>query len=643
MAHIADTYSRGWGHITTRQNIQFHFVAARATSPTVLRELAAVGLTTREACGDTVRNVQGCHLAGACPLRGARHHAVGRGRLPALPPPPARPAPAPQVQDQLLRLRHRLRPGHVQRHRRHRREPNATTARSSGLPGVRRRRPRRQPAPGARPRGVHAPRGAARHARGRAPRLLEPRQPRQQAAGPPEVARRHDGLGRAPGPHPQGAQVPAGVVVVARRHPRGRAEGRRRAGRRGAGEADADRARASPVAIRCRERRTSAGSRPTSCGARPRAPSRPTPRPASATSPATQFRALASIQRELGADVRVTNRQNFVFRGLSRVAAADAVRAARRPSAWPSPAPSWPATSSPARAPTPATWPSPRAAASPTPSAPPSRRPVWPRSAASARTSPAARTAAASTTSPTSASSAPSVGPTAAAPPATSCCSAATSARRRSTSARRRCACRRRSAPQAAVRVVGRFADEREAGEAFRSWMERAGGAKAHRRHARGPRRVPRPRRAPRVLRRLRRDRPLRGGHRRLGVRDLTMFLEPAPSATVVSLHRRRARRAQRRVREAAGVEDHPVGRRQLRPAPVAVGVDAGRRAHRPRHEGRPRHRGRVHRHRLPLPRDARHRRGRPAPLRAQPADHDGAALRRGRCGSSTPRTAARR
>ena len=66
MAHIADTYSRGWGHITTRQNIQFHFVQLER-APEVMRELASVGLTTREACGDTVRNVQGCHLAGACP------------------------------------------------------------------------------------------------------------------------------------------------------------------------------------------------------------------------------------------------------------------------------------------------------------------------------------------------------------------------------------------------------------------------------------------------------------------------------------------------------------------------------------------------------------------------------------------------
>ncbi|MEY2591397.1 MAG: ferredoxin-nitrite reductase [Acidimicrobiaceae bacterium] len=67
LGHIADTYSRGWGHITTRQNIQLHFVDLEQI-PAVMRELAAVGLTTREACGDTVRNVEGCHLAGACPF-----------------------------------------------------------------------------------------------------------------------------------------------------------------------------------------------------------------------------------------------------------------------------------------------------------------------------------------------------------------------------------------------------------------------------------------------------------------------------------------------------------------------------------------------------------------------------------------------
>jgi sulfite reductase (ferredoxin) len=63
---LADTYSRGWGHITTRQNIQMHFVQLERV-PDAMRDLASVGLTTREACGDTVRNVMGCHLAGACP------------------------------------------------------------------------------------------------------------------------------------------------------------------------------------------------------------------------------------------------------------------------------------------------------------------------------------------------------------------------------------------------------------------------------------------------------------------------------------------------------------------------------------------------------------------------------------------------
>jgi sulfite reductase (ferredoxin) len=67
LARISEEYSRGWGHITTRQNFQFHFVPLERV-PDLLEELADVGLTTREACGDTVRNITGCHLAGACPF-----------------------------------------------------------------------------------------------------------------------------------------------------------------------------------------------------------------------------------------------------------------------------------------------------------------------------------------------------------------------------------------------------------------------------------------------------------------------------------------------------------------------------------------------------------------------------------------------
>ncbi|RMH52625.1 MAG: sulfite reductase [Zetaproteobacteria bacterium] len=53
-------------HVTTRQDIQTHFVALDDV-PAFLRRLDAVGLTTREACGNTVRNVSACFLAGRCP------------------------------------------------------------------------------------------------------------------------------------------------------------------------------------------------------------------------------------------------------------------------------------------------------------------------------------------------------------------------------------------------------------------------------------------------------------------------------------------------------------------------------------------------------------------------------------------------
>ncbi|MEO8456637.1 MAG: nitrite/sulfite reductase [Chloroflexota bacterium] len=64
MAQIAEKYSGlRRGHITTRENIQFHFVDLVAAGD-VMRMLADVGLTTREACGHTVRNITACPLAG---------------------------------------------------------------------------------------------------------------------------------------------------------------------------------------------------------------------------------------------------------------------------------------------------------------------------------------------------------------------------------------------------------------------------------------------------------------------------------------------------------------------------------------------------------------------------------------------------
>ena len=63
LAGVASRYSRGFCHVTTRQNIQFHFVPL-AVCESAMRELAEEGLTTREACGNSVRNITGCPYAG---------------------------------------------------------------------------------------------------------------------------------------------------------------------------------------------------------------------------------------------------------------------------------------------------------------------------------------------------------------------------------------------------------------------------------------------------------------------------------------------------------------------------------------------------------------------------------------------------
>jgi sulfite reductase beta subunit-like hemoprotein len=63
LAGVASRYSRGFCHVTTRQNIQFHFVPL-AVCEAAMRELAEEGLTTREACGNSVRNITGCQYAG---------------------------------------------------------------------------------------------------------------------------------------------------------------------------------------------------------------------------------------------------------------------------------------------------------------------------------------------------------------------------------------------------------------------------------------------------------------------------------------------------------------------------------------------------------------------------------------------------
>jgi sulfite reductase (NADPH) hemoprotein beta-component len=67
MADVAEKWAgSGVGHVTTRQNIQLHFVK-EADAVASLSRLADAGLTTREACGNSVRNITGCPYAGVAP------------------------------------------------------------------------------------------------------------------------------------------------------------------------------------------------------------------------------------------------------------------------------------------------------------------------------------------------------------------------------------------------------------------------------------------------------------------------------------------------------------------------------------------------------------------------------------------------
>ena len=65
LAAIAEEYSDQILHVTTRQDIQLHFVHIDDT-PDLMRRLALAGITTREACGNSVRNVTACPLSGVC-------------------------------------------------------------------------------------------------------------------------------------------------------------------------------------------------------------------------------------------------------------------------------------------------------------------------------------------------------------------------------------------------------------------------------------------------------------------------------------------------------------------------------------------------------------------------------------------------
>lgn len=63
---LADHSQENIASVTTRQDLQLHTIPLGET-PEVLQKLADIGLTSREACGNTVRNITACPLAGVCP------------------------------------------------------------------------------------------------------------------------------------------------------------------------------------------------------------------------------------------------------------------------------------------------------------------------------------------------------------------------------------------------------------------------------------------------------------------------------------------------------------------------------------------------------------------------------------------------
>src|SRR5574341_599548 len=79
VADVLDRYVQGASaHITTRQDLQVHFMPLRH-APAAMQRLAEAGLTTREACGNTIRNITACPLAGVCPREHVdvrEHHAA---------------------------------------------------------------------------------------------------------------------------------------------------------------------------------------------------------------------------------------------------------------------------------------------------------------------------------------------------------------------------------------------------------------------------------------------------------------------------------------------------------------------------------------------------------------------------------------
>ena len=98
LAHIARTYDKGYGHFTTRTNIQYNWPAL-TDLPTILEELAMVEMHAIQTSGNCIRNVTTDVFAGAADDEIEDPAALVRDPAPVVDHPPGVLLPAAQVQD----------------------------------------------------------------------------------------------------------------------------------------------------------------------------------------------------------------------------------------------------------------------------------------------------------------------------------------------------------------------------------------------------------------------------------------------------------------------------------------------------------------------------------------------------------------
>ncbi len=179
LAHIARHFDRGYGHFTTRQNIQFNWIELEQVGD-ILERLAEVEMHAIQTSGNCVRNITTEAFAGVAADELLDPRAAGRDPPPVVDGQPGIPLPAAQVQDRHLLGRAGPRGDHDARHRP---VPLPRRSRRAAAAGDGRRRPRAHADP--RPAGARgaalAPPAVLR--RGHPAGVQPPRPPRQQVQG----------------------------------------------------------------------------------------------------------------------------------------------------------------------------------------------------------------------------------------------------------------------------------------------------------------------------------------------------------------------------------------------------------------------------------------------------------------------------